>query len=92
MELSEETGLKAESLTPFLEFHTSNSITDEYGQLFLARGLTQGQAHPEDSEDLRIRRVSLDVILKEIDAGKITDSLTVMGIYKLALWTAQGKV
>lgn len=92
MELSEETGLKAESLTPFLEFHTSNSITDEYGQLFLARGLTQGQAHPEDSEELRIRRVSLEVILDEIETGKVTDALTIMGIYKLALWKAQGKI
>jgi len=92
MELSEETGLKAESLTPFLEFHTSNSVTDEWGQLFLARGLTQGEAHPEDSEELQIRRVSLDVILDEIESGKITDAITIMAAYKLALWKAQGKV
>lgn len=92
MELSEETGLKAKSLTPFLEFHTSNSITDEYGQLFLARGLTEGQAHPEDSEELRIRRISLETILDEIEAGKITDAITIMAAYKLALWKAQGKI
>ena len=92
MELSEETGLSADSLTPFLDFHTSNSVTDEWGQLFLARGLTQGQAHPEDSEELRIRRVTLNTLLGEIESGQITDSLTVMGAYKLALWKAQGKL
>lgn len=92
MELSEETGLKAERLEPFLEFHTSNSITDEWGQLFLARGLTQGEAHPEDSEELRVRRVSLETLLDEINTGKITDAITIMAAYKLAVWKAQGKL
>lgn len=92
MELSEETGLRAQTFTPFLKFHTSNSVTDEYGELFLARGLTEGDAHPEDSEELQLRRVSLEDLLEEIENGKITDSITVMGAYKLALWKAQGKL
>lgn len=92
MELSEETGLRADTLTPFLEFHTSNSITDEWGQVFLARGLSQGKAHPEDSEALRLRRVSLQTLLDEIETGKITDAITIMAAHKLALWQAQGKL
>jgi len=92
MELSEETGLTAETMEPFLKFHTSNSITDEYGELFLARGLTQGEAHPEDSEELRIRRVSLETLLEEIESGKITDAITIMGAQKLALMKVRGKL
>lgn len=92
MELSEETGLKAKTLTPFLEFHPSNSITDEWGMVFLAQGLSQGEAHPEDSEDLRLRRESLATILDEIESGKITDLITISAIYKLAYMTAMGKV
>ena len=92
MELSEETGLSAKTLTPFLKFHTSNSVTDEYGELFLATGLTQGEAHPEDSEELRVRRVSLETMLEEIESGKITDAITIMAIYKLALMKAQGNL
>ena len=92
MELSEETGLSAETMEPFLKFHTSNSITDEYGELFLATGLTQGEAHPEDSEELRIRRVSLETLLDEIESGKITDAITIMGAQKLALMKMHGKL
>lgn len=92
MELSEETGLKAESLTHFMGFHLSNSVSDEFGALYLARGLTQGDAHPEDCEELRTRRVTLDTLLEEIETGSITDSITIMGAYKLALWRAQGKI
>jgi 8-oxo-dGTP pyrophosphatase MutT (NUDIX family) len=92
MELSEETGLTAKTMEPFLKFHTSNSITDEYGELFLARGLTQGEAHPEDSEELRIRRVSLEALLDEIESGKITDAITIMGAQKLALMKMRGKL
>lgn len=92
MELSEETGLRAESLTHFMDYHLSNSVTDESGALYLAQGLSQGEAHPEDSEELNIRRVTLDEILTDIEAGKITDSITVMGAYKLALWRVQGKL
>lgn len=92
MELSEETGLTAKTLTPFLEFHPSNSITDEWGMVFLARGLSQGKAHPEDSEDLRLRRESLDRILEEIEAGKITDLITISAMYKLAYMMASGEI
>lgn len=92
MELSEETGLTAKIVVPFLEFHTSNSITDEWGMVFLAQGLSQGEAHPEDSEELQLRRVSLATILEEIEAGKITDLITISAIYKLAYMMALGKI
>src|SRR4029078_1421184 len=39
-ELLEETGLKAEHWQKILEMHVSNSITDEYCYVFVAKGLS----------------------------------------------------
>jgi len=83
-ELMEETGLSAVSMEHFMDLHTSNSVTDEWGQVFLARNLTQGKAQPEDSEELQTKRLSLENILAAIEAKEITDAITVAAIYKLA--------
>src|ERR1700712_2599988 len=40
-ELLEETGLVAGEWTKLMDFHLSNSVCDEHGQIFLARQLTQ---------------------------------------------------
>jgi len=80
----EETGLSAVSMEHFMDLHTSNSVTDEWGQVFLARNLTQGKAQPEDSEELQTKRLSLENILAAIEAKEITDAITVAAIYKLA--------
>ena len=91
-ELLEETGLSAETLTHFMDLHTSNSITDEWGQVFLAKGLTQGEAEPEACEELQTKRLSLDAIIDAIETGKITDAITIAAIYKLAFLIASEKV
>lgn len=91
-ELEEETGLTAESYAPFLTLHTSNAITDEHATLYLATGLTQGRAKPEDNEVLKTRKISIDDLVAEVDAGKITDAMTVAAAYKLAVLRAQKKL
>ena len=75
-----------------MELHLSNSVTDEWAIIYIATGLTQGEAAPEDSEVLRVRKVTLGELIAEIEAGKITDAITVAAAYKLALYVAQGKV
>ncbi len=47
-ELREETGLTASTWHQLLRLHTSNSVTDEEGFVFLAKDLSQG---PQDLED-----------------------------------------
>jgi len=91
-ELKEETGLSAKNFQPFMELHLSNSVTDEWAKIYLATGLTQGDAAPEDSEVLRLRKVTLNALIEEIEAGKITDAITVAAAYKLALYVSQGKI
>ena len=79
-ELREETGLTANRWTHLLDLHTSNSVTDESGAVYLAQGLTQGEMALEATEDIEVLRVSLAEAIDWIFAGKITDSLSVMGL------------
>ena len=89
-ELQEETGLIADQYDPIVEMHLSNSATDEWGIIYLARGLTRGAANPEDTEDLSIKKMRLEEVFEEVEAGKITDSLTVAAIYKMMVMKLKG--
>jgi 8-oxo-dGTP pyrophosphatase MutT (NUDIX family) len=91
-ELKEETGLEAKEWLPLCTFHLSNSVTDEFGQLFLARHLTVGPSNPEETENLSVKKISLQEALNHIESGEITDAITIIGIYKLALMKANGEL
>ncbi len=91
-ELKEETGLSANSMTPFFNLHTSNSITDEWCEIFLATGLTPGQAQPEDSEDITAVKIPLEEFFARVESGEITDSLTVAAAYKLMALRLKGEL
>jgi len=84
-ELQEETGLTAahwELLLP--QVHLSNSVTDEVGTVFLARGLAEGPMAPEASEELWVITVPWQEAAHAALDGRITDSLTVAGLLALA--------
>ena len=84
-ELLEATGLEAAKFTQILKIHTSNSVTDEVGFVFLAENLIQKKADPQQSEkDLRVKKVKLADALAMIENAEITDSLTVAGLLMLA--------
>ena len=79
-ELREETGLTASQWTHLLDLHTSNSVTDESGAIYLAQGLTKGEMNLEATEDIEVLRIPLTEAIDWIFVGKITDSLTIMGL------------
>ena len=84
-ELREETGLTAESWSEIVHLHTSNSVTDEEGHIFLAEDLREGASALEDTEaDLKVWKLPLKDALQMVLDGKITDSMSVMGILKVA--------
>lgn len=84
-ELQEETGLTASAWTEIVHLHTSNSVTDEEGHIFLAEDLTQGASNLEETEaDLQVRKLPFTAALRMVLAGEITDSMSVMGILKVA--------
>ena len=78
-ELLEGTGLTAGTLTPmFADVALSNSTTDERAYAFIATNLTQGEAAPEDTEDLKVWRLPLTEAIQMVLDGKINDSFSVM--------------
>lgn len=77
-ELKEETGLTARVFLPLLECDLSNSVTDERAVCFLAWDLAAGDAAPEPSEALCVRRIAFRDLLADVLAGRVRDSLTVM--------------
>lgn len=84
-ELKEETGLEAAHWEPLLQrVHLSNSVTDELGAVFLARGLTEGAMAPEASEEIWVITTPLEDAVAAVLDGRITDSLTVAGLLVLA--------
>lgn len=84
-ELKEETGIEADHWEKILDFHLSNSVTDEYGQVYLATGLHFRDAEPEETEQLEVKKVSLDEAYRMVVNGEITDSLAVAGIMRTKL-------
>lgn len=89
-ELKEETGLEAKEWVEIMEIHLSNSVTDEVGYVFVARDLTMGLAEPEDTEQLRLKKVSFEEALEMCMRGEITDSLTLLALFKTKLLLDKG--
>jgi 8-oxo-dGTP pyrophosphatase MutT (NUDIX family) len=83
-ELLEETGLLAEDWVWLSSIHTSNSVTDEFGHIFLARNLKQTEANPEETEDLRVVKIPLIQAVEMVEKGEITDSLSIAGLLMAA--------
>lgn len=84
-ELKEETGLVAGSWTRVMKLHTSNSITDEVGYVFVAKDLEQGETAFEETEDLVIRHLPLNEAIAMVDRGDMTDAISVAAL----LWAAR---
>ncbi len=83
-ELQEETGLTATRWELIAHIHTSNSVTDEEGFVFLAQELHQGATAFEDTEQLQIRRLPFESVFRMALEGQITDAISLVGIFKLA--------
>lgn len=82
-ELKEETGLIAEDWQELMKLHTSNSVTDERGLVYVARNLTQGETAFEESEDLLIQKLPIDEAIERVLSGEITDAISVAGLLRL---------
>ena len=81
-ELREETGLLAHRWTNIARLHTSNSVTDEEGFVFLAEDLEQGEVEPEETEDLRLWKLPLAEAMQMVMNNQITDAVSVAGLLK----------
>ncbi len=83
-ELKEETGLIASEWHELLKIHTSNSVTDECGFIYIATRLSQESPDWDETEVLQIKRLPLKEAVRMVMDGEITDSLSIAGLLKAA--------
>ena len=67
-----------------MRIHTSNSVTDEEGFIFMAQELTQGETAFEEREDITIKKVPFSEAIEMVMDGKITDCMSIAGLLKVA--------
>ena len=84
-ELREETGLTAENWVELMRLHTSNSITDEMGIVYLASDLAPGEMQHEETEDIAVRKLPAAEAVGLAMSGEITDALSVAALLRYAL-------
>ncbi len=91
-ELKEETGLIAKKYTELGRIHTSNSVCDESGILYLAQDLELTESEPEENEDLVVKKLPFEEAYRMVMDGRITDSLSMTAILKAKILIDQGKI
>lgn len=79
-ELEEETGYHCGSISFLLSLRTTVAFCDEHVDVYLARDLTPGERHLDDSESIDVEIYTLDELSDKIAAGEIEDSKTVAAI------------
>jgi len=79
-ELREETGYLAGSIEKVHEFWVSPGILREKMHLFVARDLTVGRSQTEQGEEIKPLVVTWNEALAMIEARKIYDAKTIVGI------------
>ncbi|TYZ08645.1 NUDIX hydrolase [Hymenobacter lutimineralis] len=88
-ELREETGLLAARWTNIARLHTSNSVTDEEGFVFLAEELTPGPTEHEETEQLHLWKLPLREAVEMAMNNRITDAISVAGLLKAERYLQQ---
>ncbi|MGE3911073.1 MAG: NUDIX domain-containing protein, partial [Chloroflexota bacterium] len=90
-ELREETGMAATTWSYLGEAHLSNSFTDEVGCVFLAEGLSFGEAEPDGTEDLQLRRLPFSEAVQMALSGEISDALAIVGLLRADHYLKSGR-
>lgn len=83
-ELEEETGYRAKELIPLGKFYPACAYSDETIWMYLAKGLTKGDRHPDADEFLDVELIPLKDLVGQVLAGTIPDAKTQIAILKAA--------
>jgi ADP-ribose pyrophosphatase len=83
-ELIEETGYRAKHWKKLVTFYPSPGYVAEKMTIFLATGLTAGEATPMDDERIETRWFTSAEIEQAIRSGKIVDGKTMLGYFSWA--------
>jgi len=81
-ELAEETGLRAKTIESLGKLHSSPGVFDESIHLFLATGLTQKEADPEQYEEIGSIRIPFEQARRMAISGEIQDGKTIAALFR----------
>jgi len=83
-ELQEEVGMFPGTVEPMGGFFVAPGYTSEYIHLFVCRDLRERQLDGDEDEDIEVHPVTLDEALKLIEAGRIVDAKSIIGLLRFA--------
>lgn len=89
-ELTEETGLVAERLELLANTAGAPGFNNEKTRIFVAHGLRQGEARPDDGELVDVVWLPVEDVVEAIRAGLIEDAKTVVSALAAAAGIARG--
>ena len=79
-ELIEETGYRAQHWKRILNFYASPGFLGGTMSIYMATGLRQGEAEPEEDERIVTRMFPLAALVDNVLHGKIRDGKTIAGV------------
>lgn len=85
-ELEEETGYTAKEMIPLGKFYPACAYSDEAIWMYLAKGLTRGDRHPDEDEFLDVELIPLKELVPMVLNGQIPDAKTQIAILKAAIF------
>jgi NUDIX domain. len=91
-ELKEETGYVAERFIQILTLYPAPAYTDEVLYVFVATGLSKGEACPDEDEFINAEKYKMDDVIRMIEDGTIKDAKTVAGILHAARLLEKGRL
>lgn len=89
-ELLEEAGIVATQWELLTTLHTSNSVTDELGMIYVAQGLSFTDSQPDETEQLVVKKIPIQEAVNMVLKNEITDSLSMIGLMRY--WLKYGNL
>lgn len=90
-ELREETGLQVETLVPLGMIYSSPGVFDEIVHLYAATGISQGEAAPEEDEEIEVVRLPLVEAIAMASDGRISDAKTLAALFRWEALRREGR-
>ena len=89
-ELREEIGYLPGKVTRLCGFYSAPGFCTEYLHLYLATDLTPSPLHAEDTDDIKVVRVTVEQIYDLIASGSICDAKTIAGLLFFMKYRTEG--
>ena len=90
-ELEEETGFAASDFINLGKTYLLPAYSDEVSHIFLARNMEKTAQNLDVDEIIEVLRFNVQEILEMIDAGIITDALSILAILRTVQYLEQGE-